>query len=652
MLKKNSNLLERLRKDEKYVNEIIIQNDCKYIIAYCRVSDSKQIDNYSPEAQLAYVERYAKENGFKIIKVFTVLGESSKRGSKRPSIKELLEFINITPHKIHSIVVFHSNRFARDGRFGDDFLDKIIAKGIGFTDLDEPRDIFTDKGRLRQVEAFYDAEEDNINRKHFINAITLEKIKQGYTMRRPPRGYKLYKTNKSQNKKQKVIITKEGELIKQAFQMKLNYNYTNVLICELMRPRGLNITPKALGGVFRNVYYCGVIKDRRLIEYNGYVEGRHPAMVTQEEFEIINYSNARKRQIRKKEIEQLPLKKHIICSSCNKKLTGYKASNRKDLFYYKCRTNGCNINIKSETLHNLYIQKLDSFSFNKKYLPQLEKMLGEIFKMINKSNIELKKTINTSITNLENERFQAIRNINANPDYMSELKELIEFCDKDLDDLKEQLSNVRVGIDEIKKNGLKALNFINDLSSIWSESNLVFKVKLQELIFPEGIWYNKSSNKLIAPKTNSIFNIIKDLEFYLDGCSKNNDAKNTNKGSQKKDTNKNKVRTSNILNNMLVTPSNIGSYEHHLQVLRQKKIPLVVLLSARSNILCSSNHDNQTNLLSDRSNISVSTNPIEIGYDESNLLSARSNNFGYELFDSMDELIRFTELYTIINNNI
>lgn len=610
MLKKKSNLLERLRKDEKYVNEIIIQNDCKYIIAYCRVSDSKQIDNYSPEAQLAYIERYAKENGFKIIKVFTVLGESSKRGSKRPSIKELLEFINITPHKIHSIVVFHSNRFARDGKFGGDFLDKIIPKGIGFTDLDEPRDIFTDKGRLRQVEAFYDAEEDNINRKHFINAITLEKIKQGYTMRRPPRGYKLYKTNKSKNKNQKVIITKEGELIKQAFQMKLDYNYTNVLISELMRPRGLNISPKALGRIFKNVYYCGVIKDRRLIEYNGYVEGRHPAMVTQEKFEIINYSSARKRQIRKKEVEQLPLRKHIVCNKCNQKLSGYKASNRNNLFYYKCSTKGCSVNINNKTLHNLYLQKLNSFSFNKKYLPQLEKMLGEIFKMINKSNIELKKTINTNITNLENERFQAIRNINANPDYMSELKELIEFCDKDLDDLKEQLSNVRVGISQIKENGLKALNFINDLSSIWSESNIVFRIKLQELIFPDGTWYDKTSNKLIAPKTNPIFNIIKDLHFYLDEYSKNCSVKSTDKGDENSDTNRSDSRTSNILKKMLVTPSIIGGYEHHLEVLRQDKIPLVVLLSATS------------------------------------------NKFSNDLYDSMDELIRIVESYTLINNNI
>lgn len=603
MSNQKNELLEKLRKDRKHVNVEVTQNKSKNIIAYCRVSDSKQINNYSPEAQLAYIKRGAIENEWKIVKTFTILGESSKRGSKRPSIDELLKYIKETKHNIHAIVVFHSNRFTRDGGFGTQFLEKIIPKGIGFIDLSDVNDIFEEGGFIRQVDAFYGAQKDNLTRKNFINAITLEKLKQGYTMRRPPRGYKLFKTNRTRKKNQRVIITKEGELILQAFQMKLHYNYSNVLISEIMKSRGLKITSKALGEIFRNVYYCGFIKDKRLTEYNGYVEGRHPAMVTPEEFEIINYSKERKRQIRKKEVEQLPLRKHLICSNCNQKLTGYKASNRKNLFYYKCSTIGCNVNIKNEILHNLYLEKLKTFSFNKYYLPQLKIVLDEVFKMINESNFKLKKDINSRITNLEKERFLAIRNINANPEYGNELKELIDYCDDDLADLKEQLSKVKVGIIEIKKDGTKALNFINDLSSIWSESDFIFKTKLQELIFPDGIWYNKTSNKLVAPKINPIFNIINDLCFCLNENSRKINIKNSNKYSHNCNEKRIKPRTSNILNNMLITPSIIGSYEHHLKVLRQEKTSLVVLLSDRS------------------------------------------NNYGNELIDSMNDLVSFIELY-------
>lgn len=616
MPKNNSRVLELIRKESKHVNKIVAQNKSKNIIAYCRVSDSKQIDNYSPEVQLNYIKRYAKENGLKIVKTQTVLGESSKRGSKRPSIIELEEFINASNHKIHSIVVFHSNRFTRDGIFGANFLDGIISKGIGFMDINDPNDIFTDIGRLRQIDNFYDAEYDNVNRKKFINAITLDKLKQGYTMRRPPRGYRLIKTKGKRD--QLVIITEEGELIKQAFRLKLDYNYSNITIADMMQARGLKITNKALGKIFKNVYYCGFIKDTRLIEYNGYVQGRHPAMITPEEFETLNFSKPKNRSIRKNEIEKLPLRKHLICSKCNTKLSGYKASNRDDLFYYKCRTKGCGINIKNEIVHQLYLDFLNRFSFNQGYLPLFEKSLNEIFKMINKENADLKQQLVGVITQLKKERFIAIRNMNSFPEERNFYKELIEDCDNRLVKLKEQVGNIKFFSDEVKKHTYKVLNFINNISDIWENSDFVHRLKLQELMFPSGIWYSKSSNKLVTPEINPIFNIISDLKRELVKNSKKNGIKVTNKGGKNFGENGGEVRTLNFLNNMLVTPSFIGSYEHHQRVLRQEKIPLVVLLSSGSNITIDSTLD-------------------EIG-------NSTNSCFSGDLYDYMVEVIELTKL--------
>lgn len=601
--KKERDEFEEMKLYLGKTKKLITQNKSKYIIVYCRVSSSKQIDNYSIDNQLNDIKKYAKENGLTIVKIFKVDGESSKRGSKRPSVDDLLQFIKETKYEIREIVVFHSDRFARDGAFGDKFLDKIISKGIGFNDLDDPNDIFTELGKIKQANAFYEAEKSNIVRKKYINTTTIKKLKLGYTMRKPPLGYRGLKIGKGKDKKQKIIITEQGKLIKQAFQLKLDYNYSNVMIAEMMSQRGLDITHKQLGLIFKNPYYCGTIRDSRLIESNGLAQGRHPKIITWEEHKIINnLGNTKKRAIRKSDIDDLPLRKHLICSKCNCKLTGYPASKRKDLFYYKCRTQGCKVNTNTKIIHELYSDLLKQFSFNKTHLPQLTKDLGEVFKILNKSNRQLKKELTTKIGEEEKERKNAIRNMNSYPEDRKLYKELVSDCDNRIKGLNEQLVQIRIGIEEINNNTIRALQLVNDLPSIWNESDFKLKVRLQELIFPDGVTYHKKSNILKPVQISPIFGFIKDFK-------EKNKLNHTDKIIQNFQENKAKVRTQNLTGNKAVTSIKTRGYGSIDEVENSEKIQLVPLPSSRS------------------------------------------NNFDHTLFDSMDELIRFTELYTLINNN-
>lgn len=601
--KKEQDEFEEMKLYLGKTKKLITQNKSKYIIAYCRVSSSRQKDNYSIENQLSCIKRYAKENGLIIVKVFKVNGETSKKGSKRPSIEDLLQFIKKTKYKISEIVVFHSNRFTRDGSLGDRFLDKIIAKGIGFNDLNDPNDIFTELGRVKQVDAFYDAEKDNIIRKKFINTTIIEKLRQGYTMRKPPLGYQALKLGKGKGKQQKIIITEQGKLIKQAFKLKLDYNYSNVMIAEMMNQRGLDVTHKQLGLIFKNPYYCGTICDSRLIESNGLAKGRHPKMITWEEHKIINdLGNSKKRGIRKSDKDDLPLRKHLICSKCNCKLTGYPATKRKDLFYYKCRTKGCKVNTNTKIIHELYNDLLKQFSFNKVYLPQLTKNLDEVFKILNKSNRQLKKELATKIGEEEKERKNAIRNMNSYPEDRELYKELVSDCDNKIKGLNEQLVQIRIGIEEINNNTIEALQLISDLDNIWNQSDFRLKIRLQKLIFPDGVIYDKKSNKLKPVQISPIFSFIKDFK-------EKNKLSHTDKINQNFSENKGKVRTQNSTENKAVTSTKTAGYGSIDEVNDSEKIQLVPLASSRS------------------------------------------NNFDHNLFDSMDELIRFIELYALINNN-
>jgi len=578
------NELDEIRNYTGEVNKEITQNNSKNIIAYCRVSDVKQIGNNSTETQLNDAKRFAINNNLKIVKNFNVLGESSKQGSKRPSIDELFEFIKDTNHKIHAIAVFHSNRLTRDGAFGAQFIDKLIKKGIGFIDLNGINDIFTAEGRLRQINAFYGAEQDNVTRKKFINSTILNKLRQGYTMRKPPRGYRMVKIGRDKTKEQKVIINQEGKLLKQAFLLKLNYNYSNVKISEIMKSQGLDVSDKAIGKIFKNVYYCGLIKDKRLVELKGIIKGRHKAMITLEQYKIINnIGGIRKRIIKKKEHEELPLRKHLVCSGCHKNITGYKASKRSDLFYYKCRTTGCKVNKSNNAIHDLYINLLSGFCMNQKYLPQLNTELVNVFKNVNKDNQQIKKDITTKLNSITKERFSAIRNMNQNHEDRLLYKELIESLDDEANNLKEQLSQIKVGINEVEKSIDKAIHFINDLPNIWSKSDFNSKVRLQELVFPDGVSYNKKSNTLTPQRINPIFQFFKDYKEKILGVEVPGDEFNPvsklqylAKNIDESRTVKNEFKSTEIPVNMVVSDDVNHDY-------MMEKIPSVLLPTHRSN---------------------------------------------------------------------
>ena len=53
-----------------------------------------------------------------------------------------------------------------------------------------------------------------------------------------------------------------------------------------------------------------------------------------------------------------------------------------------------------------------------------------------------------------------------------------------------------------------ALKFSSDLCELWSNGGLPQKRKIQDLVFPSGIGYDKSINRVQTKRVNSIFKLI------------------------------------------------------------------------------------------------------------------------------------------------
>ena len=54
----------------------------------------------------------------------------------------------------------------------------------------------------------------------------------------------------------------------------------------------------------------------------------------------------------------------------------------------------------------------------------------------------------------------------------------------------------------------KALNLSESLEKIWVDGDLKQKQNLQNLVFPSGLGYDKSNDRVRTPKVNAIFGSI------------------------------------------------------------------------------------------------------------------------------------------------
>jgi hypothetical protein len=74
-------------------------------------------------------------------------------------------------------------------------------------------------------------------------------------------------------------------------------------------------------------------------------------------------------------------------------------------------------------------------------------------------------------------------------------------------------SNLELAID-------KALSLSASLEKIWTEGNLKQRQKLQNLVFPSGLGYDKSNDQVRTPKVNAIFGSIPILSKEISSIKK------------------------------------------------------------------------------------------------------------------------------------
>ena len=481
-------------------------------VIYTRVSHSSQEDNTSLESQKKYCDNFAHQKGLNIVAYFGGTHESAKTDDRK-EFKRMLKFIKQSKTISH-IIVYSYERFSRSGVGGAKIADDLLRDyGVVTLAVTQELDPTTSSGSFQQKILFLFGQMDNEMRRDKTITGMSELLLKGYTPHHPPRGFINLQKGKAVN--QNIVVNQEGKLIKKAFLWKAKGQLSNMDIIRKLKPLGLNLDRRRLQEIFANPYYCGLIV-HSLIP-NQVIQGKHEQLISPALFLKVNQIIAKKRnhpQTHKATDKNLPLKKFMICGDCNTPMTGYLVK-AKGLYYYKCRTAGCRHNISAKKVHQDFANIMTLFQIDKPDIPLFEKALIIYFDVFFEEQKDNKQLIESNINSLRSKIEQMEERFATGAIDHTIFNKFHKKYTAELTTLEAENQKYLVGSSNLKKCIKRALQLCLNPKLLWESDDFHSKLKLQKMLFPDGISISKQNKRVRTNRVNSIFAPIQAIAKLL-----------------------------------------------------------------------------------------------------------------------------------------
>lgn len=490
-MKQIDNFLPFARK----VDSTSVIKNSSYAVAYTRVSSKEQELGYSLETQRKAIEEYAQRNNLIIVEFFGGTSESAK-SDERKEFKKMLSFLAKNKIGVSQILIYSVDRFSRSGANAIAIIDELRKQGINVNAVTQPTDTSTASGQLQQEIQLVFGKYDNELRKQKCVAGMKEKLSQGYWIQKVPLGYDQY----TKHKEQHITINATGEILRQAFYWKANENMHNTEIMERLNALGVKVSHQQITEIFRNPFYCGIIRHNLL--QGTVVQGKHPKLIPEELFLRLNPNDKKRQDIRyKTEFDHTPLKRFIKCGECGSGFAGYVVK-KKGLHYYKCIKTGCKCNRRAEVLNSMFMDLLKSFRVLVPYIKVIKEEFIRIILKRTEINKENEKLYKSQLTEL-NKKVESLEEKYISGEIGKELfdKYSLKFKEEKKV-IEENLENVKIDFSNLEKRVNKYIYLCLNLASLWKRSSFQMKKKIQKLVFPEGIIYDRENNDFRTIKVN------------------------------------------------------------------------------------------------------------------------------------------------------
>jgi site-specific DNA recombinase len=503
------------------VPKSIVTKRNKNSVMYTRVSSQEQEENFNSLTTQAEKIRYEAERlGYVIIEHFGASFESAK-SDERKEFQRMLKFVRNPKNNISNILVYSADRFSRTGSNAIGLTDVLRKKnGVHVVCTSQPADTNTATGTFQQNMQFLFSKYDNDLRTQRTIDGSIGRLRRGDWCGKAPEGY----DNVTIHKKKLVLVNEKSKFIKKAFSLKYDERLDNVKIVERLAAIGFKTNLKRLNAIFRNPFYCGLMAHTLLA--GEVIKGNHEPLISEEVFIKVNeLLDLKAFGYHVVENDNLPMKNFVKCSCCNNPMTGY-INRKKKIHYYKCNTRGCSNNINAKYCHQQFTMLLNSFSISTNLIPALREQLMLTYNMINEKNSSEESQLKKRLTEVQNNLMTVRKRYGLG---LIDL-ETRDACFADLNlesaEVTAQLKKVESKLSNLEKFIDKSISISQNLNKIWENSDYTSKQKLQYLVFPDGMQFDKQKRCYLTSRVNAVFTYI--LRISGDTSGSLNDKRSVN----------------------------------------------------------------------------------------------------------------------------
>jgi site-specific DNA recombinase len=522
--------LEKFKIFQK--EKITIEITIKEVLGYTRVSSKDQSHNFSLEDQNTDIYRIEKGGEYKITGMLGGTYESASGDFTRKEFTKLIDYVKNAKKKPYAIAIRTINRFSRSGGNAIAIVNELVEKmGVHLIETSTGLCTANEYDKLEIYKKLLDARKENLERLKITIPGMKKLLENGGWLGKAPRGYAVKGKKVTDFSRiqaiQEIIITDEGKHIIKAWQWKLA-GERDYAIRQKLDLLGVFISKQRMSEMWKNPFYCGISVNALLDKP---VKGKWQPMVSEGDFwEIQNQINDNKptesKEYSKSKISpERPLTGFLRCKSCNNPLTSYEVK-KKSLHYYKCQkckdtSFNAHTTIKSGKtgLNNQFEELLFKYAMKDEFKEPFKLQLEKMFDNMNQEGYDeleaLKKQINS--VNAKRQRLDDI--YVDNPEFGKEkYNRLNNEYNAEMERIMGQLENAQQKISNHSSHINSVIEVTKNISKIWTSGDIETKLRIQKLVFPEGIVINPKKRQYLTTKVNQIFSITSTIKRDEKDC--------------------------------------------------------------------------------------------------------------------------------------
>ncbi|MFC1453394.1 recombinase family protein, partial [Verrucomicrobiota bacterium] len=297
----------------------------KFFIYARKSTEDEARQVLSIQSQLDELRDFARKESLQVVREFTEAQTAKEPG--RPVFNEMMEAVE--RGEASGLLSWHPDRLSRNsvdgGRLVYD-LDTRKLQALKFPSFwfeNTPQGKFVLSMALGIAKYYVDHLSETIRRG------IRKKLRDGVYPNMPPPGYV------NDPKARTIVFDEErAPIIRRMFEAYATGDYSGADICRMAKEwglvgvRGKPLSMSRVHAILANPFYVGIFR------FNGEVyEGKHPALITREQFKRVQDMRERRGQRRRPKKQPFPLRGLIRCHECGCMVTAEK---KKGHNYYHC----------------------------------------------------------------------------------------------------------------------------------------------------------------------------------------------------------------------------------------------------------------------------------------------------------------------------